>query len=192
MSSNQPVLLVDVDGVLNALGGFGGPPPGPFEQVFQANGASGREIASGENRLYTIRVPLGTSKRLAYLDKLFECVWCTTWEHVAIRELAPQLGVGANWPVCPVISERTHTLPTGQMTQRWKLPVIWRWIEEHYNDRKVAWIDDDQRSDWSEDLSHDIQWWIDSRTAATLCVTTNDFYGMSKADVRSLKEFACG
>lgn len=180
----KPLLLVDVDGVLNAFGTWADPSVSvKTEMRFEANGASSRERASGQHRYYTINVPVGTTKRLNYLTTLFECVWATTWEHLAGTELSPMLGVGADWPVIEVMKGRdSPQLPNGRWSQTWKLPEVWRWCEENAGDRKVAWIDDDlseDAMDWAVGNGYHLQ-----RIAPST--------GLTKLDVRALKGYACG
>ena len=80
--STRPVLLVDVDGVINVPGrGEGNQRDEGFDSVFRAEG-------------YKIRVPRGLCGRFWRLQEAFDCVWNTTWERDAPLSLAPRLGFG--------------------------------------------------------------------------------------------------
>ena len=108
---DKPLLLVDVDGVLNVFGfsweGYE-EPDSELEKVFEAMG-------------WTIRFPTGTAQRMARLNEAFDCVWATTWEERANDLIAPHLGVGADWPVIKFKGWARH--PT------WKLPDVREWCQ---------------------------------------------------------------
>lgn len=132
--SATPLLLVDVDGVLNAI--VGNPcerrkeklSEAPFEIEFLAHGLP-------------IRVPHGTRERIATLETLFECVWATSWEESARSDLAPHLGFGADWPFIRFKDD----FP---MSGTWKLPAVKRFAELPENStRPLVWIDDDLEPD---------------------------------------------
>jgi len=114
----KPLLLVDVDGVLNCFG-----PKTEVEAEFTMNG-------------FNIAVPKGTFDRMMRLEKVFDCVWATTWEHDAPNLLAPKFGFGEDWPVILFTSKIKDW-------KTWKMPSVMRWIGENASDRKWAWIDDD-------------------------------------------------
>ena len=81
-SGIRPLLLVDLDGVINVVG----------------RGAGSRELEADFKREgHRMRVPVGMAGRFARLEEVFECVWATTW-----GEDAPILGrffkFGATWP----------------------------------------------------------------------------------------------
>lgn len=128
-----PFLLVDFDGVLNAV--LGRPAPG---QVKDTTGPFEAEFTA---QRFPIRVPVGTRARMATLETLFECVWATSWEDRARSELAPELSFGADWPV---IRFQDDFPDRGT----WKLPGVVRFAElpEHAH-RPLAWIDDDLEPD---------------------------------------------
>ena len=111
----RPLLLIDVDGVLNPLGV--GPdlvPPG-----FVAH------------RLDGLRVLLAPDHGawLASLTDEFDLVWSTSWEHDADRLIAERIGLPRGMPVISFTSQ------TGWTT---KLHDVIRFV----GDRPVAWIDD--------------------------------------------------
>ena len=130
----RPALLVDVDGVLNAV--VGTPYGARKEELAKA---TFEDEFMAQN--FPIRVPVGTRDRIATLETLFDCVWATSWEERARSELAPRLGFGAEWPV---IVFRDDFPDSGT----WKLPAVQRFAELAENqDRALAWIDDDLEPD---------------------------------------------
>jgi hypothetical protein len=136
-----PFLLVDVDGVLNALARS---PRGTQKEetssaLFEAEFLAQR---------FPIRVPAGTRERIATLETLFECIWATSWEDKARSDLAPDLGFGADWPV---IRFQDDFPDSGT----WKLPGVRRFVELPDNgNRPLAWIDDDLEPDALEWAAH--------------------------------------
>jgi hypothetical protein len=122
----RPKALIDVDGVINALGG------GPFETVFQAHGGF---------TYYTISVPVGTADRIAQIEEHFDPIWCTTWLDRAVSELAPQLGFGAEWPIMHLEVDGRNHHPT------WKLPSVKKWLADQEPPVRWVWFDDDVADD---------------------------------------------
>jgi len=154
----KPILLLDVDGVLNV---FGNRPPGQaleYEFWFE---------------LWPIRIPLGTTARLARLAEHYDIVWCTAWEDNAPRVLSKYLG--AYLADCPYISWYAGSGPT------WKLNDVRVWLEEHGDGRDVAWVDDD--------LYEDAQYWALGRPDLCL-VKTDPARGLTEDVVRVLVSYA--
>ena len=112
----KPLLLVDVDGVLNPLVRIA---------VFP------RDFA--EHRLEGFRVLL-SARHGVWLNALadrFDLVWATTWEDDANRLIAPLIGLPTDLPVIRFGDpERPGT---------WKLPDVAAYV----GDRPAAWVDDD-------------------------------------------------
>jgi hypothetical protein len=123
----RPLLLVDVDGVLNPWRAFEIPAgfreysffPGDRVLLSEGHGALLRELAGS-----------------------FELVWATAWEHRANRLICPVIGL----PELPVIE-----FPLGGRDFFFrKLPAV----IESVGDRPCAWIDDEHRpdhDDWARD-----------------------------------------
>ena len=114
---NQPVLFVDVDGVISLFGFPPGEPPGTFVQV--------------DGIAHCIGTHAGA--RLQRLADAYELVWATGWEDRANDHL-PYL-----------LQLETRELPTltfdGRArfgTAHWKVEAI----DEYAGDRPAAWIDD--------------------------------------------------
>lgn len=111
----RPILLVDVDGVLN-----------PWEAPSCPDGYAGFEFFPGERVLLCP----GHGKLLTSLAGSYELVWATAWEHNANRFISPVLGL----PQLPVVE---FPLSGRDLFFR-KLPAI----IEAVGDRACAWIDD--------------------------------------------------
>ena len=132
--STTPLLLVDVDGVLNAVVGF---PLGRRKDTTSPNAFEAEFVACN----FPIRVPAGTRERIGTLETLFDCIWATAWEGRARSDLAPLLGFGADWPVIRFEDEFPDS-------GTWKLPAVQRFAERPENrSRPLAWVDDDLEAD---------------------------------------------
>lgn len=170
--TDKPMLLCDVDGVLNAFAWYWAKVPDinaeeldeRLEDIFLANG-------------YTIYVPAGTKERMARITPLFECVWATTWEDKAIEHLSPKLGFGAYWPVVTGFGGRFRS-----DYGTWKLPAVREWVAANAEGRRVAWLDDD--------LGPDAFKWAGDRKESTLLVRTDEITGFSDEDADKLEAFA--
>jgi hypothetical protein len=123
----RPLLLVDVDGVLNPWH-VGECPPGFREYSF----FPGERVLLSE----------GHGVLLRELSGSFELVWATAWEHRANRFICPVLSL----PELPVIE---FPLAGTDYFFR-KLPAV----IESVGDRPCAWIDDEHHSahdEWARD-----------------------------------------
>jgi hypothetical protein len=118
MPNVRPLLLIDVDGVLNpmAIRPHGHVPPG-----FAAYDLDGiRVLLAAHHGVW-----------LSGLAADFDLVWATSWEHDADRLIAERIGLARGLPVI--------TFDSGQTGWFKKLPDVIRFV----GDRPVAWIDDD-------------------------------------------------
>lgn len=128
---SKPLILLDVDGVLNA---FRRPGPG-----WRSHRRSGFHLwlnpAHGPALL----------KLAAELD--CELVWATTWEHTANSEIAPLVGL----PELPVIEVGgPRQLPDTNVM--WKTPAV----ADYVSGRPFLWFDDDvDLNDMAYLASHD-------------------------------------
>lgn len=122
----RPVLLIDVDGVLNPWLAADCPP-----------GFSTYDFFPGERVLLSPK----HGELLASLASAYELVWATAWEHRANRLICPVLSL----PELPVIE---FPLDGRDLDFR-KLPAV----IEAVGDRPCAWIDDEHQADhrtWAE------------------------------------------
>lgn len=111
----RPILLVDVDGVLN-----------PWEAEFCPVGYAEYEFFPGER----VMLCPAHGELLTSLAESFELVWATAWEHNANRLISPVLGL----PQLPVVEFPL----SGRDLYFRKLPSV----IEAVGDRPCAWIDD--------------------------------------------------
>lgn len=116
MNARLPLLLLDVDGVLNP---YGAPacPPGYTEHDFYP----------GDEE--PVRLCAAHGPWLRDLATRFEIVWATAWETNANRLLSPFFGL----PELPVIQ-----FPRAKFAPFAKLPAIMAYA----GDRPLVWIDD--------------------------------------------------
>lgn len=127
MPTSQPLLLIDVDGVISLFGfDHGSPPPGRFEMV---DGIA--HFLSGT-----------AGEQLLRLCDTFEPTWCTGWEEKANEYLPRALGLPAPFP-CVGLSGAG-----AGMSGHWKLAAIDRhagrarplaWIDDAHDERCHAW-----------------------------------------------------
>ncbi len=128
---------------------------------------------------FLIRIAPGTRERLERLADVFDVVWATTWMDGAATLLAPELGLGSDWPHVPMAREISLARAGAAPTDTWKLPAIQRWAAE--TDRPLAWIDDD--------IGEDAVEWAEHRTRAvapTVLALTNPFVGLTEAHAEAL------
>jgi hypothetical protein len=119
----RPILLVDVDGVLN-----------PWEAESTPDGFGEYSFFPGERVLLSP----GHGKLLTGLARDYELVWATAWEHNANRLICPVLEM----PELPVIEFPM----SGRDLFFRKLPSVINAV----GDRPCAWIDDVHRPDHYE------------------------------------------
>jgi hypothetical protein len=176
----KPLLLLDVDGVINLFSRRS--LAMHLEQEFVAVPPSKGGLT------FPIRVPAGTSDRIAQLEERFQLVWATTWETEARSVLAPQLGFGEDWPVIEFPVARTsHPLLAGQrkFSDPWtaKLDEVLTYSE----DRPMAWIDDILYPD-----AHRVFRLRDRTVAPSLLIQPQEHVGLHDGHVKKLLTWADG
>lgn len=174
----QPLLLIDIDGVVNAHGGpcSGGEAPDGYRMHRLKDRSftdeQGRPWAHGGLRIWLN--PAHGPMLLALADRC-ELAWCTAWRQDANRFIGPLIGL----PELPVVP-----LPDGWVTETghiWKLSGV----EQYAAGRSVAWLDDEFTPADDE--------WAEERTAdgsATLLVLIDPVHGIRQADVDRIGEWA--
>jgi hypothetical protein len=156
----RPLLLIDVDGVLNPFVA-GGVVPDGFD----------------EYRIDGMRVLLAARHGdwLRSLAVDFELVWASTWEADANRHIGAVLEL----PPLPHIAFGAAEAWDQSWTR--KLPAVGAFA----GDRPLAWIDDrfgaDERR-WADDRS--------ARSIPTLLVQTDGTVGFTENEVSILRDFA--
>ena len=116
-TENQPILFVDVDGVISL---FGFDPKAPHPGTFHAV----------DGILHCIGAEAGG--RLVRLAGVYELVWSTGWEEKANEYLIHLLGLPGELPVLTFDGRAVFG------TAHWKLAAM----DEYAGDRPAAWIDD--------------------------------------------------
>lgn len=158
----QPVLFLDVDGVISL---FGFPPDRPPAGRFQ--------LVDGIPHLLSATA----GEHLRGLSEQFEPVWCTGWEEKAGEHLPHALGLPDSYP------HLTFARNPGKAHAHWKLDAI----EAYAGRRALAWVDDahdDECTAWSLARTR--------AGAPTLLVTTDPAVGIDATHVAALTGWAAG
>lgn len=123
----KPLLLLDVDGVLNPMGR-----PTPDYRRYRCT--IGSEV-------YTVHLNPRHGRRLLDLARLTgaELAWATTWERHANEWIAPRIGL----PALPVIPMSTVDVPS-EHGEMFKTPHV----AAYAGRRPFVWFDDQV---WAED-----------------------------------------
>jgi hypothetical protein len=174
-SAVRPLLLLDVDGVLNAFGAFA-PTRGagglslPDHLVLRV--VNGYELALNPVHVDWLRT----------LESDFDIVWTTMWTHRAPSDLAPVLGIGADWPYVDFARYHDEAL-----LDRWGAGV------GHYKfpgvlalggNKPLVWVDDDLHADhfdWAADR--------DASGTPTMLIQPSPATGWVEAEYREILEF---
>lgn len=137
--SGQPLLLLDVDGVLNLQ------VPSSMRQHAKHDFDVVRTVPDTDLRVwvgrygpYSIHWRENIADVFKPLTDVFRMVWCTTWQDAANPFWLPKLRLVDELPVIPLEWE-----PTTDGTC-WKTSQVAAWLEEHGGTDPVGvWFDDD-------------------------------------------------
>ena len=165
-AAGRPVLLIDVDGVLNPFAREGAVPAGwESHQVQATNPIRG-------TRTYTVVLTREHGAWLTELARDFDLAWATTWEDQANTVIAPLIGLPARLPVAEV---------GWRMYNYDKVEGIVALV----GDRPAAWIDDEPGwagNEWAKERR--------ARGVPTLLLVPNQKVGLTRAHVEALQAFA--
>lgn len=165
--TNRPVILLDVDGVLNAVPHWD-PTARGFQDFKMKTCATYYDITHSQQM----------ADRLSALDA--DIVWLTTWEDRANEWIAPLFG----WPELPVIFGGEEWYRPGW----WKSTVAEKFIGE--DPRPFIWIDDDLRHATPSEL----EWinWYDENGYKNLLVAPDTHVGITPFQIDCMEKFIEG
>lgn len=186
---SRPLVLLDVDGVLNAL------QPGEAWPDWQV----GRAVAEG--RAFRITWSPSVVARVRRWTEVADVRWLTTWGHDANRSLRhlvdlPELPVAGTYDDTEGSPDR---LPSGTdahaemapaapdaLTGRWwKFDVVRRLVRADPG-RPLVWLDDDLLG------AADMVAWVREHAAAVLLVTPDPASGLSPQELDAVDELLAG
>lgn len=117
----RPLVLLDVDGVINDLGALYELPDTTTHHVVRSHG-------------FRVVVPRYMPVLIQWLCSVADVHWCTTWRHRANDEIADHLGI----PTLPVVDDGTQDRHTG-----WKAAAARDLAATALSEgRRVLWIED--------------------------------------------------
>ena len=114
--TGRPLLLLDVDGVLNIYGAVARPPGFTDHDLFPSDDEP-------------VRLNLAHGAWISEMLATVDIAWATSWNDEANRLLAPLLGI----PPLPVVGMPRPPFEPGDKVPR---------IDAYAGDRPAAWIDD--------------------------------------------------
>lgn len=124
-SEDKPFLLIDVDGVLNAINGAQGNHAEKTYDIFKVGP-------------YTIRFRHELFEWLYRLEEHYHLAWCTMWDERANIDLVPRLGI-AELPYVPCFKGSDRWVEWQGVPLYSKVACI----QAHLGNRSFAWIDDE-------------------------------------------------
>ena len=164
MRNNRPLLLIDVDGVLN-----------PFDMDHDLAPELGFElyrITVHDGRCFSVLLNPIHGAWLNELAADFDLVWATTWGHEANELIGPKIGL----PALPVIEPVRRGLYRIEKFDP---------ARKFVRGRPFAWIDDN--------FEYGVHDWAARRNRAgwpALLVRPNPEVGLTEAHIQTLREFA--
>ncbi|WP_245563583.1 HAD domain-containing protein [Longispora albida] len=170
--AGRPVILVDVDGVLNPAVRSGAPgmaEAGFIEHTLRLTGPDGTTREGG-----VWINPLHGQWLCELAGTGAELVWATSWNHAAAEHLAPLLGL----PDMPVVEVPADCAPrfgwSGKIGP----------IRDLIGDRPAAWLDDSyggREFGWAAER--------DGTIAPTLLVRVDPHQGLTRADIDTVHDW---
>jgi hypothetical protein len=153
----NPLLLVDIDGVLSLFGfPVHDPPEGSWHSI------------DGIPHFLSATA----ARNLLALVSLFELVWCSGWEEKADEYLPSLLGLPRG---LPHLSFERGAVAGQSLHGHWKLAAI----DAYAGARALAWIDD-----CLDEACHN---WARARQAPTLLVQTTPAQGLTERESSRLR-----
>jgi hypothetical protein len=164
MKTAKPLLLIDVDGVLN-----------PFDMepaAAVAGGFDSYRITVADGRTFTVRLNKDHGRWLRSLADDFELVWATTWAHEANTLIGPKIGLGP----LPVIAPVRRGLYRVEKLEP---------VRAYVRGRPFAWIDDS--------FEYGVREWVarrDSARSFSLLISPRSEVGLTHEHIETLRAFA--
>ena len=177
-----PLVLLDVDGVLNAVGLRPDPQVWPDWQ---------RGEAAAAGRRWPLHWSPSVVAAVLRWRELADVQWLTTWGHDANGELAallglPQLPVAGTHdepvvaPQAEALAEVTPAAPDPLSGRWWKFDVVRALLERQV--RPLVWLDDDLSAD------PEVRAWVRRRTRCLL-VAPDPRTGLTAPQLDSVERF---
>lgn len=162
-----PLLVLDVDGVLNPYA-MTVPPPGTFD-----------DFEPHEARGFLLRLSKTMGRRLVRLPA--ELCWATTWADTVDRDVAPYCDLPPGLRVAARPPEEPAALVTN-----WKLVQVRRLVEA--TGRAFVWVDDDAL-DWPGPDGEDARAWAARCPLPHLLVAPDPATGLTPAQLDEIAGF---
>lgn len=179
MSEQKPLLLLDIDGVLNAFG---------QAAHIDSESSAPSQFKVAEAKGYMLFIHESVPESVAVLEEHFTVVWATMWQSDA-HIFGRVAGFGTEWEFIDFYETNQHIANVGGGTfggsGRGVGYYKWPGIVQFAGDRPFVWIDDDL-----EDWQHD---WARNRTVdgvPTLFIQPNIFEGLTIDHVKQAIDFA--
>lgn len=158
---HQPLLLLDIDGVISLFGfDVRRPPDGRYVLV--------------DGTIHFLSTAV--ARLLDGLRDGFELVWCSGWEERADEHLPAALGLPRGLPhltFAPTVEAVSGPI------RHWKLASIDAYVGAR---RPLAWVDDDHDASCAR--------WAAARPGPTRLVTTDPAIGLTAGDAAGLRAWA--
>ncbi|MDN4478639.1 hypothetical protein QQX10_10605 [Demequina sp. SYSU T00039] len=182
MSETAPVpalVLVDVDGVIRALGDTVADLEHWPAESWQRNRVAIRWAG------FTVTVTHSTAviDRLRRIEAMphTAMTWCTSWRNDAAASLAPVIGLGEDWPIVG------HDLPEElQWTGWWKAARVYEATRTH---KRVVWVDDDAAR-WVEKMrAAELGEWLNWLDERVLIISPDRRRGLTSEHLDAIENF---
>jgi hypothetical protein len=163
MKNVRPLLLIDVDGVLNPFDMNRNAPAPGFELHY---------ITVRDGRTFPVLLNRAHGEWLNALSEDFELVWATTWADQANEAIGPRIGL----PTLPVVEPVRRGLYRVEKFGP---------VREIVRGRPFAWLDDS--------FEYGVPQWARRRNGRwypSLLVRPDPAIGLTETHIQTLREFA--
>lgn len=168
--SHLPLILLDVDGVLNAFSYSPAETSLPDTAFSDLTEYNVWNEAHGRSYRFWVSPELIADIRAIHDSGLTEIAWLTSWRDEANTQVAPTLGL----PRFPVVG-----YPRGISDYSWKQQTA---MEALWLGRPVAWLDDDE-------ILYPASSAFDEAPFPTLTISPDPRVGLTRADIDDILRF---